>query len=78
MKHTGQQYSRIPGTDSVSFNSVNYSRARGELVVDLRADSYDRLSALRNGLASQGLEAQIGSVVNEASGARGRLTVSGG
>lgn len=38
--------------------------------MDVRADSYDRLSALRNGLANQGLEAQIGSVVNEASGAR--------
>jgi general secretion pathway protein L len=78
MKYTGQQYAQLPGTRSVNFNSVNYSRSRGELIVDVRADSYDRLSALRNGLASQGLEAQIGSVVNEASGARGRLTVSGG
>ncbi|AOY87789.1 type II secretion system protein GspL [Marinobacter salinus] len=78
MKYTGQQYSQLPGAGSVSFNSVNYSRARGELVVDVRADTYDRLSALRNGLAGQGLDAQIGSVVNESSGARGRLTVSGG
>ncbi|WP_341581929.1 type II secretion system protein GspL [Marinobacter metalliresistant] len=78
MKYTGQQYARLPGTQSVNFNSVNYSRSRGELIVDVRADSYDRLSALRNGLASQGLEARIGSVVNESSGARGRLTVSGG
>lgn len=78
MKYTGQQYDRLPGSQSVDFNSVNYSRTRGELVVDVRADSYDRLSALRNGLAQQGLEVQIGSVVNEASGARGRLTVSGG
>lgn len=78
MKYTGQQYARLPGSQSVNFNSVNYSRSRGELIVDVRADSYDRLSALRNGLASQGLEAQIGSVVNESSGARGRLTVSGG
>jgi general secretion pathway protein L len=78
MKYTGQQYARLPGSQGVNFNSVNYSRSRGELVVDVRADSYDRLSSLRNGLANQGLEAQIGSVVNEASGARGRLTVSGG
>ncbi|MCM0612136.1 type II secretion system protein GspL [Marinobacter sediminum] len=78
MKYTGQEYSRLPGARSVNFSSVNYSRTRGELVVDVRADSYDRLSALRNGLARQGLEAQIGSVVNESSGARGRLTVSGG
>jgi len=78
MRYTGDQYSRLQGQQSITFNSVNYSRARGELVVDIRADSYDRLSALRNGLSGQGLEAQIGSVVNESSGARGRLTVSGG
>ena len=78
MRYTGDQYSRVQGQQSITFNSVNYSRTRGELVVDIRADSYDRLSALRNGLAGQGLEAQIGSVVNESSGARGRLTVSGG
>lgn len=78
MKYTGQQYSQLPVPDSVVFNSVNYSRNRGELVVDLRADSYERLSGLRNGLAGQGLEAQIGSVVNESGGTRGRLTVSGG
>jgi len=78
MKYTGQQYSQLPSSGSVTFNSVNYSKDRGELVVDIRADSYDRLSALRNGLSGQGLEAQIGSVVNEAGGARGRLTVSGG
>lgn len=78
MKYTGQQYSNVANTGSVTFNSINYSQSRGELVVDVKADSYDRLSALRNGLTSQGLDAKIGSVVNESSGARGRLTVSGG
>ena len=78
MKHTGSEYTRVSSADSVVFNSVNYSQNRGELVVDVRADSYGKLSALRNGLADKGLEAQIGSVVNEADGARGRLTVSGG
>jgi general secretion pathway protein L len=78
MKYTGQQYSQLGQAGSVVFNSVNFSRARGELVVDIRANDYGRLSALRNGLASQGLDAQIGSVVNESGGARGRLTVSGG
>ncbi len=78
MKFTGDQYGRLAGAGTVTFNSINYSRTRGELIVDVRADSYDRLSRLRNGLADQGLQAQIGSVVNESSGARGRLTVSGG
>ncbi|GGE78644.1 type II secretion system protein L [Streptosporangium jomthongense] len=78
MKYTGEQYSKVATTGSVTFNSINFSQSRGELVVDVRAQSYDRLSALRNGLTAQGLEARIGSVVNESSGARGRLTVSGG
>ena len=78
MKFTGDQYSRVPNSSAITFNSINYSRNRGELVVDIRADNYDRLSRLRNGLANQGLQAQIGSVVNESTGARGRLTVSGG
>ncbi|WP_417501585.1 type II secretion system protein GspL [Marinobacter sp.] len=78
MKYTGQQYSKVAGSGSVTFNSINYSQSRGELVVDVRAESYDRLSTLRNGLSGQGLDAKIGSVVNESSGARGRLTVSGG
>lgn len=78
MKYTGSEYSKLSGGDSIVFNSVNYSQNRGELVVDVRADSYDKLSALRNGLAGRGLEAQIGSVVNESDGARGRLTVTGG
>ncbi|BEH14741.1 type II secretion system protein GspL [Marinobacter shengliensis] len=78
MKYTGDQYSRVANAQAVTFNSINYSRNRGELVVDVRADSYERMSNLRNGLANQGLRAQIGSVVNESSGSRGRLTVSGG
>ena len=78
MKYTGSEYAKLAGSGSVVFNSVNYSQNRRELVVDVRADSYSKLSALRNGLSGRGLEAQIGSVVNESSGARGRLTVSGG
>ena len=78
MKFTGEQYAAVSGGNGIRFNSLNYNQARGELVVDLRADSYDLMSRLRNGLAAQGLEAQIGSVVNEAGEIRGRLTVSGG
>lgn len=78
LKFTGDQYSRLQNPGAVEFNAINYSRNRGELVVDLHADSYERLSQLRNGIAGQGLQARMGSVVNEASGTRGRLTVSGG
>ncbi|GHD47266.1 general secretion pathway protein L [Marinobacter persicus] len=78
LHHTGDQLNRLPDSGSVIFNSINYSRNRGELVVDLTADSYEGMSRLRNGLGETGLQAEIGSVVNEAGGARGRLTVSGG
>lgn len=79
MQQAGQQYSKVDGNSgTLRFNSVNYSRSRGELIVDVRADSYDKLNALRTGITQQGLEASIGSVVNDSDGARGRLTVSGG
>lgn len=78
MKQTAQQYSTLSGNQAVEFNSINYSQARGELVVDLRADDYSKLSALRTALTREGLDANIGSVVNEPAGARGRLTISGG
>lgn len=78
LTQAGAEYSRLGGGQNVRFDSVNYSRQRGELVVELRADSYDRLSALRSAIGDRGLEARIGSVVNDASGARARLTVSGG
>ncbi|WP_111496291.1 type II secretion system protein GspL [Marinobacter bohaiensis] len=74
---TGAEYERLGG-GNVQFNAVNYSRQRGELVVELRADSYDRLSALRSAIGDRGFEARIGSVVNDSDGARARLTVSGG
>lgn len=77
LRFTADQYNQLPDRASVTFNSINYSRNRGELVVDIRADSYDRMSRLRDGLTDAGVQAQIGSVVNEPGGARGRLTVSG-
>lgn len=78
MKHTGQQYQRQAGSQSIQFNSVNYTSSRGQLVVDVRADSYEKLNALRSSIADQGLEASVGSVVNDSDGTRARLTVSGG
>lgn len=78
MKHTGQQYQQLANNQSLVFNSVNYTSSRGELVVDVRADSYEKLNALRSNIANQGLEASVGSVVNDSDGTRARLTVSGG
>ncbi|MFE8071733.1 type II secretion system protein GspL [Marinobacteraceae bacterium S3BR75-40.1] len=76
--HAGYQYSTMPNRDDIRFNTINYSRARGELVLELRADEYGRFEALKDGVASVGLQARIGSVVNDENGTRGRLTISGG
>ena len=78
MKQAGYQYSTLPNRGQLQFNSVNYSRDRGELVLEVRADTFDKLNQLKSGLASAGLEARIGSVVNDSNSARGRITVSGG
>lgn len=78
LRHAGYQYSVMPGRNQTHFDSINYSRQQGELRLDVRADTFGRLDSLKAGLEEAGLQAQIGSVVNEASGARGRITVSGG
>lgn len=78
LRQAGAEYAQAGGNGKIRFETVNYSRQRGELVVDLKADNYDRLSTLRSALGNRGLEARIGSVVNENSGTSGRLTLSGG
>lgn len=78
LQHAGYQYSVMPGRSETRFDSINYSRQQGQLRIDVKADQFGRLDALKNGLEQVGLQAQIGSVVNEQSGSRGRITVSGG
>lgn len=78
LKQAGYQYSVIPDRGSLEFDSINYSQDRGELVIEMKADSFDKLNQLKNGLTSAGLEARIGSVVNDKNSARGRITITGG
>ncbi|PAV25622.1 type II secretion system protein L (GspL) [Tamilnaduibacter salinus] len=78
LRQAGAEYDQLGGAEALHFGSLNYSRQRGELVIELRASNYDRMSQLRSALAQKGLSADIGSVVNEDDGTRGRLTVSGG
>lgn len=77
MRYAGYQYSVMPERSRLSFESINFSLSRGEMVIELRADSFERMNTLKNGLASMGLNARIGSVVNDADGARGRMTLGG-
>ncbi len=78
LKQAGYQYSVIPDKGNLEFDSVNYSQDRGELVIEMKADNFDKLNQLKNGLTSAGLEARIGSVVNDKNSARGRITITGG
>lgn len=78
MRHVGYQYSVMPGRNQTQFSAINYSRQQGQLRLDVKSDAFSRLDALKTGLEEAGLQAQMGSVVNEATGARSRITVSGG
>ena len=78
LRQAGYQYQQLENPDQVRFDSINFSRQRGELVMELRGDSFSRLDSLRSGLNEAGLQARIGSVVNEDDHTRGRITVSQG
>lgn len=77
LRYAGYQYSLIPERGRISFESINYSQQRSELVIELRADTFDRLNQLKTGLASMGINTKIGSVVNDEQGARARMTLGG-
>ncbi len=77
LSETGYQYSKIPNNAAITFNSVNFSDQRKELIIDLRAASFQQLDQLKNGLTSAGLGAKISSTINEKDSARGRLSVTG-
>ena len=77
LSETGYQYSQIPNSEAIKFNSVNFSDQRKELTIELRAASFQQLDQLKNGLTSAGLGAKISSAINEKDSVRGRLSVTG-
>jgi len=77
MKQAGYQYSQMPDRGQLSFDSISYSRNSGQLVIEVHADTFDKLNELKNGLVNAGYKARIGSVVNDKNRARGRITISG-
>ncbi|XOZ34188.1 type II secretion system protein GspL [Halomonadaceae bacterium KBTZ08] len=78
LKATGQQYQSLEKPDSLHFDSIQFSRSRGELRIELRGQSFAQLDTMRDGLSSSGFKARIGSVVNSDSGTEARLTVRQG
>ncbi len=77
LSETGYQYSLVPNSQSIEFNSINFSDQRQELTIELKASSFQQLDQLKNGLTSAGLGAKISSAINEQNSVRGRLSVTG-
>lgn len=78
LRATGQQYQSLDNPGSLRFDTIQFSRSRGELRIELRGESFSQLDAMRDGLSSSGFSAQIGSVVNSEDGTEARLTVNQG
>ncbi|WP_077531404.1 type II secretion system protein GspL [Vreelandella utahensis] len=78
LRATGQQYQGLDDPQSLRFDTIQFSRSRGELRIELRGESFAQLDAMRNGLSSSGFSARIGSVVNSDDGTEARLTVRQG
>ncbi len=78
LRYAGHQYQQAQNVEAIRFDSVNFSRQRGELIIELRGGSFSQLDNMRGGLSDAGLQARIGSVVNEEDHTRARLTLSQG
>ena len=78
LRATGQQYQDLDDPESLRFDTIQFSRSRGELRIELRGESFAQLDAMRNGLSGSGFSARIGSVVNSDDGTEARLTVRQG
>lgn len=78
LRATGQQYQALDDPESLNFETIQFSRSRGELRIELRGESFSQLDSMRDGLSSSGFSARIGSVVNSDDGTEARLTLSQG
>ena len=61
----------------VKLVSVNFNEARGDLLLQVEAPGSDALVAYTQALASNGLDAEIGSISQEGARVRGRVRVTG-
>jgi len=73
----GYQYQQSKDQQNLKFNSINYNQQRGELLIEMHAESYDQLERLQKSIVSTGLTAKISSAVQEKDYFRGRISVSG-
>lgn len=74
---TGVQYYKVSSGGAITFNSINFNAQRGELNIELKANSLDQLDLLKRGISNAGLDSKISSAVKEKDYIRGRISISG-
>ncbi|KZY74357.1 hypothetical protein A3737_15940, partial [Oleiphilus sp. HI0065] len=72
----GYQYQQRKNSGQINFTAISYSAQRGELVIELRAKTFEQMDQLKNAIVEAGLSAKISSAVQEDQYYRGRLSVS--
>ena len=73
----GFQYKSSQHKASLKFKSINYNQQRGELLLEMQAQSFDQLESLKNAIEGAGLTAKTLTNVQESDYVRGRISVSG-
>ena len=73
----GNQFNSSAYKSSLTFNSINYSEQRGELMLEMHAKSFEQLEALKKAIVNSGLNAKISSAVQEKEYFKGRISISG-
>jgi len=73
----GFQYKSSKHKANLKFKSLNYNQQRGELLLEMQAQSFDQLESLKNAIEGAGLTAKTLSNVQENDYVRGRISVSG-
>jgi len=73
----GYQFKNSKHNSQLKFKSINYNEQRGELLLEMQAQSFEQLELLKQSIVSAGLTAKIISNVQEKAFVRGRISVSG-
>ncbi|MFP9016529.1 type II secretion system protein GspL, partial [Pseudomonas aeruginosa] len=73
----GQAATVIGGEPTVSVEHLDFSAARGDVALQVRAPGFDVLERLRSRLSESGLAVQLGSASRDGSTVSARLVIGG-
>ncbi|MBF2930553.1 GspL family type II secretion system protein XcpY, partial [Pseudomonas aeruginosa] len=73
----GQAATVIGGEPTVSVEQLDFSAARGDVALQVRAPGFDVLERLRSRLSESGLAVQLGSASRDGSTVSARLVIGG-